>query len=80
MRTILLVETDPATLLALSLVLRCYGYTVLEATSRGEAWRLCHGHEGPIHLILTKAIPGGSSGEFVARLQILYPQVCALFL
>jgi two-component system, cell cycle sensor histidine kinase and response regulator CckA len=78
MQTILLVENDPAKLVARSLILRCFGYTVLEAGSRGEAWRVCHNHSGPIHLILTNAIPGSSS-QFVARLQLLYPQIRALF-
>jgi DNA-binding response OmpR family regulator len=81
MQTILLVENDPAKLVARSLILRCFGYTVLEAGSRGEAWRICHNHCSPIDLILTNAIPGGSgSRQFVARLQLLYPQIRALFL
>jgi DNA-binding NtrC family response regulator len=81
MQAILLVENDPAKLVARSLILRCVGYTVLEAGSRGEAWRVCHKHSGPIHLILTNAIPGSSnSSQFVDRLQLLYPQIRALFL
>jgi DNA-binding NtrC family response regulator len=81
MQTILLVENDAAKLVARSLILRCFGYTVLEAGSRGEAWRVCHNHSGPIHLILTTAIPANSSSiQFVARLQLLYPEIRALFL
>lgn len=81
MQTILLVENDLAKLVARSLILRCFGYTLLEADSRGEAWRVCHNHGGPIHLILTNATSGSSSSsQFVARLQLLYPQIRALFL
>jgi two-component system cell cycle sensor histidine kinase/response regulator CckA len=78
MQTILLIENDPAHLVAQSLILRCFGHTVLEATSRGEAWRVCYDHQGPIHLILLKVLDG-SSGEFIARLQLLYPEIRALF-
>ena len=44
MDTILLIENDPTNLLARSLVLRCFGYAVLEADSRGEAWSVCGDH------------------------------------
>jgi DNA-binding NtrC family response regulator len=81
MRTILLIESDPAALVAQSLVLHCLGYTVLEVGSRGEAWRVCVEHGGTIHLLLTEAVlDKGSSIEFVSRLQLMYPRICALFL
>ena len=35
MQTVLLVENDPAKLVARSLILRCFAYKVLEAGSRG---------------------------------------------
>jgi CheY-like chemotaxis protein len=81
MGTILLIESDPAALVGQSLLLRCFGYTVLEASSRGEAWRACVEHGRTIHLVLTEAIlDNDSSIEFVGRLQLLYPRLCALFL
>ncbi len=81
MQTILLVEDTPANLVARSLILRCFGYTVLEADSRGDAWRACHEHKGPVHLILMMAdLDDDSAIEFVTRLQLLHPQICALFL
>ena len=47
METVLLIENDPANLVALAMVLRSLGYTVLEADSRSEACskliRRCHG-------------------------------------
>ena len=80
MQTILLIENDPANLIAQSLILRCFGYKVLEAASRGEAWCACHEHyDGPIHVVLLKAIlDGGSTSEFITRLQLLCPQIRAL--
>ncbi len=80
MQTVLVIEDDPATLLAWAMVLRSFGFTVLEAGSRGEAWRACDEHEGPIHLILMKAIRNDdSTSEFVARLQLRCPEIRALF-
>jgi DNA-binding NtrC family response regulator len=81
METILLIEHDPALLVAVTLLLRSFGYRVLEAGSRGEAWRACHRYPAPIHLVLTKAIPDKSStSEFVSRLQLVHPQIrAALF-
>ena len=80
MQTILLVENDTATLVACSLILRGLGYTVLEAADRGEVWRVCHEHPGQVHVVMMNAIlDNGSTREFVARLQLLYPQIRALF-
>jgi len=77
---ILLIENDPATLVAQSLILRSFGYTVLEAANRGDAWRICHQFQGPIHLVVARAIVDNHcTSEFVARLQLLYPQIRALF-
>ena len=81
MKTVLLVENDAATLVARSLILRCFGYTVLEADSRNDAWRACHEHQGRIHLILMKSdLVDDSAIEFITRRQLLHPQMCALFL
>ena len=79
--TILLVEPDAATLVAESLILRSFGYAVLESASRGEAWRTCVRHSGTIHLIVMQAA-GDDEGArgFVARLQLLCPQIRALFI
>jgi CheY-like chemotaxis protein len=62
------------------MVLRSLSYTVLEAGSRREAWRVCQEQQGQIHLILMKAILNDdSTSEFIARLQLLCPQIRALF-
>jgi two-component system, cell cycle sensor histidine kinase and response regulator CckA len=81
METILLVENDPANLVALALILRSFGYAVLEAGSQDEAVHACHEHQGPIHLVVTKAVLNSeASTEVVARLKLLNGQIRALFL
>ncbi len=77
MQTVLLIEDDPANLVAQALVLCSFGFTVLEASSRGEAWRVCHRHQGPIHLVVAKAILDNHR-DFIARLRLVYPQIRAL--
>ena len=81
MQTILLIENDPANLLARSLVLRCFGYTVLEASDRGEAWSYSREHSGTIRLIMMEVSlnPEGAY-EFSTRLQLVHPQIRALLL
>ena|SRR5205809_4586958 len=64
-----------------SLILRCFGYTVLEADSRGEAWSVCAEHRGPIRLIMMEtSLNHDSAYEFITRLQLVHPQVRALLL
>jgi two-component system cell cycle sensor histidine kinase/response regulator CckA len=76
---VLLIENDPANLVAQALVLRSFGFTVLEASSRGEAWRVCHRHQRPIHLVVAKAIlDNHRTSDFIARLRLVYPQIRAL--
>jgi len=80
-QTILLVENDAATLVARSLILRCFGYAVLEAGSRGEAWSVCSAHAGTILLIMMETSPDHDGVyEFFARLQLVHPQIRALLL
>src|SRR5882762_8275268 len=81
METILLVENDAATLVARSLILRCFGYTVLEADSRGEAWSVGSEHSGTIRLIMMEtSLDHDSAYEFLTRLQLVHPQIRALLL
>jgi len=64
-----------------SLILRCFGYTVLEACSRGEAWSVCSEHSGMISLVMMEAsLDHDSVYEFFARLQLVHPQIRALLL
>ena len=80
METILIIEDDPVNLVVLALILRSFGYAVLEAGSQDEAVRACHEHQGPIHLVVTKAVlDSEDSTEVVARLKLRYRQIRALF-
>ena len=76
METVVVIESDPANLLALAMILRCFGYRVLEARTVGEAWVACINHGEAINLIIAKAfLNNDSTSRFVAGLQILYPQI-----
>ena len=81
MDTILLIENDPTNLLARSLAVRSFGYTVLEASDRGEAWSFCGEHSGTIRLIMMEVSlnPEGAY-EFFTRLQLVHPEIRALLL
>jgi len=81
MDTILLIENDPTNLVALSLAVRSFGYTVLEADSRGEACSVCAEHQGPIHLIMIEtSLDHDGVYEFFTRLQLIHPQIRALLM
>jgi two-component system cell cycle sensor histidine kinase/response regulator CckA len=58
-----------------------YGYKVLAAPDGEEALRICKGHEGPIHLILTDVVMPGISGKEIARqAKELRPDLKVLFM
>ena len=81
MQTVLVIESEPANLLALALILRSFGYTVLEADSPDEAVSTCQEYPGPIHLVVTEAVLGNeNASELVARLQSLCPRIRALLI
>jgi CheY-like chemotaxis protein len=75
MQTVLVVESEPTDLLALALILRSLGYTVLEADSTDEAISACREHPGPIQLVVTEAtLDNKDAREFVGRLRSLCPR------
>jgi hypothetical protein len=81
METILLIEANPVNLLALGLLLRSLGYTVLEVDGQDEAVRACHDHEGPIHLLVTTAfLQREDAKQGVKRSELLNWPTRALFL
>jgi DNA-binding NtrC family response regulator len=80
MPTVLLIEHDSAHLIAQALVLRSFGYAVLEANTHMEAARACREHHGPVQLAVTEAVRGDGSGEVVERLRRLCPEIRVLFL
>ncbi|WP_187426698.1 PAS domain S-box protein [Geothermobacter ehrlichii] len=79
--TILLVEDEPAILDATKTMLEQQGYTVLPASSPGEALRLAEAHSGEIHLLMTDVIMPEMNGRDLARnLTALYPNLKSLFM
>ncbi len=80
LETILLVEDEPALLMAATTLLQGAGYTVLSAITPGDAIRLAREYEGAIHLLVTDVILPEMNGRDVARnLQNLYPNIKSLF-
>jgi two-component system cell cycle sensor histidine kinase/response regulator CckA len=79
--TILLVEDEPAILVLTKRMLEKHGYTVLTASSPGEALRLAREHVGEIHLLMTDVIMPEMNGRVLARnLLSLYPHVKRLYM
>ena len=75
LETLLLIENDPAKRVALAMILRSFGYAVLEAGNRGEAGSLCSENGGAIQLAI---LDDDRSCEFVTRLQIVCPLLCGV--
>ena len=79
--TILLVEDYPAMLKATQRMLEMRGYTVLAASTPGEAMRLAGEHAGEIHLLITDVVMPGMNGRDLAeKLMALNPHLKRLFM
>jgi CheY-like chemotaxis protein len=79
--TILLVEDEPAILNLTTRMLKRQGYTVLAASTAGDAIRLAMSHSGRIHLLMTDVIMPDMNGRDLARhLLTLYPHLQRLFM
>ena len=65
--TILLVEDEPAILKMTTIMLERHGYTVLKASSPGEAIRLAREYTGRIDLLLTDVIMPEMNGRNLAE-------------
>jgi CheY-like chemotaxis protein len=79
--TILLVEDEPVILEMTSQMLKDFGYTVLKASSPGEAIRLAREYSGSIHLLLTDVVMPEMNGRNLARILLsLYPEMKRLFM
>lgn len=79
--TILLVEDEPAILKMTTILLEHQGYTVLAASSPGEAMRLAGEHSGQIDLLLTDVImPEMNGRELAQNLSSICPNLKRLFM
>ncbi len=79
--TILLVEDEPMILDLAATILETQDYTVLQASTPGEAIRLAREHAGKINLLLTDVIMPEMNGRELAKsLLSLYPDMKRLFM
>jgi len=79
--TILLVEDEPSILTVTARMLKRQGYTVLVASTPGEAISLAKAHAGDIQLLITDVIMPEMNGRALANnLLSLYPHLKRLFM
>lgn len=79
--TILLVEDEPSILEVTKMILEMQGYSVMTASTPGEAIDLARKHAGEIHLLLTDVVMPEMNGRDLARnLLSLYPDIKRLFM
>ena len=80
--TILLVEDEPAILIMTTMMLQQLEYTILAASSPGQAIHLAEEYAGDeIHLLLTDVIMPEMNGNNLARnLLTVYPHIKILFM
>ncbi len=79
--TILLVEDEPAILNLTTMMLQRLGYTVLAASTPGEAIRLAREHLGKIGLLMTDVVmPEMNGRELAKNLLSLNPSLKRLFM
>ena len=78
--TILQVEDEPAILRMAAMMLERQGYTILAASTPGEAIRLAGEHGEEIHLLMTDVVMPEMNGRDLAKnLLSLYPHIKRLF-
>jgi two-component system cell cycle sensor histidine kinase/response regulator CckA len=74
--TVLLVEDEESVRSMVRRVLEEQGYTVLAASTGGEALQLARRHQGPIDLVFTDVVmPGMNGSELVERLRDSRPDI-----
>ena len=79
--TVLVVEDEDPVRRAVERILAAAGYTVLTASSGGEALRVCARYTSHIHLLLTDVVmPGMGGKELVEQLQVDRPGVASLYM
>lgn len=79
--TVLVVEDESMIRELISMTLTEHGFTVLLAQDAEEALRICEGHTGLIHLLLSDVVLPKLSGREVAKkLGLLRPQMRVLYM
>jgi DNA-binding NtrC family response regulator len=79
--TVLLVEDELSILKIATRILERQGYTVVKASTPGEAVRLATEHAGDIHLLITDVVMPEMNGRDLAKnILSLYPGMKCLFM
>jgi two-component system, cell cycle sensor histidine kinase and response regulator CckA len=79
--TVLLVEDEPTILKMITMMLEREGYTVVGASTPGEAIRLAKEHSGDIQLIMTDVVMPEMNGRDLAKnILSIYPGAKCLFM
>jgi signal transduction histidine kinase len=79
--TILVVEDDPGIRELAAKVLSRYGYTVLIASGGDEARKVCEGHVGTIHMLLSDVVMPEMSGPKVAEMLVeMRPEMKVIYM
>ncbi len=79
--TLLLVEDDDSLRELSTRILKAQGYKLLVAAGAREAEKLCSGHDGVIHLLVTDVImPGESGRDLAARVLEMRPKTKVLYM
>jgi two-component system cell cycle sensor histidine kinase/response regulator CckA len=79
--TVLVVEDEEMIRQIICVALAEYGYTALPAKDGEEAWEVCLGAQGPIHLLLSDVVlPGMSGRESAKRLVSNRPEMRVLYM
>jgi PAS domain S-box-containing protein len=79
--TVLIVDDDEAVCRLTKRILQSAGYTVLTASSGGEAVLLLERHDGPVHLMLTDMVmPQVSGRELATQLTNIRPRMKVLYM
>jgi signal transduction histidine kinase/DNA-binding response OmpR family regulator len=79
--TVLLVEDEPAVVAIARMILERLGYTVLAASTPGEAIRLGETHVGEIYLLITDVVmPEMNGRDLNLRLLAIRPKLKCLFM
>ncbi|MCK4515584.1 MAG: response regulator [Spirochaetaceae bacterium] len=79
--TILLVEDEPSLLELTTMLLESQGYTVLAASTPGEAIRLAGEYTDTIHLLLTDVVMPEMNGRDLAKEMLsVYPELKCLYM
>jgi len=79
--TILLVEDEVSILQLIMIMLEHQGYSVMTASTPGEAISLAKAHPGEINLLITDVVmPEMNGGDLAVHIQSFYPNLKRLFM